>query len=171
MCKKANQTLNFLQRNLRGCHKSIKAKAYNIYVQHIVNYASTAWNPVNNQSLTKQLEQVQRKAARFVCSNWSWESSPSEMIRTLGWKSLGRKQSSLVMLHKINNDHIAMPKDFLPKRSRVSGKFQQVLGRVLAYSNSFIPVATKWWNELPKSLIDIQNQKEFINKLSDHMKT
>ena len=48
-----------------------------------MSYASTSWNPVNSQLLTKKLEQVQRKAARFVYSNWSWESSPSEIIRTL----------------------------------------------------------------------------------------
>ena len=29
-CKKANQTFDFLQRNIRGCTKSLKAKAYNI---------------------------------------------------------------------------------------------------------------------------------------------
>ena len=75
------------------------------------------------------------------------------------------------MLHKINNEQIAMPKDFLPKRSRISGKFHQVLGRVLAYSNSFIPVATKWWNELPKSLIETENQNKFIDKLSYHIET
>ena len=88
VCKKSNQIINFLQRNLRGCNKSIKAKAYNTYVKPILNYASSVWNPVNNDTLTKQLEQVQRKAARFVCSDWSWNSSPSTMIRDLGWESL-----------------------------------------------------------------------------------
>ena len=76
VCKRANRVLNFLQRNLRGCSKSIKTKAYKTYVKPILNYASTSWNPVNNHTLTKQLEQVQRKAARFVCSNRSWSSSP-----------------------------------------------------------------------------------------------
>ena len=52
VCKRANCALSFLQRNLRGCSKSIKTKAYNTYVKPILNYASTSWNPVNNQSLT-----------------------------------------------------------------------------------------------------------------------
>ena len=88
ICKKSNRILNFLQRNLRGCTKSIKEKAYNIYVKPILNYAAPIWNPVNNQALIKQIEKVQRKAARFVFANWSWESSPSKMIENLGWNSL-----------------------------------------------------------------------------------
>ena len=143
-CKKAKRIINFLQRNLRGCTKSLKTKAYNTYVKPILNYASPIWNLVNNHSLTKQVKQVQRKAVHFVSSDWSWNSSPSEMIGALGWNSLEllRKRSSLVMLHKIVNEEIVSAQDLLPKFSRgSSSNFQQV--RVLAYSNSFIPSITK----------------------------
>ena len=172
-CKKANQTINFLQRNLRGCSKSIKTKAYNIYVKPIINYTSSIWNPVNNLTLTKQIEQVQRKGARFVCSNWSRYSSPSEMIKTLGWDSLEliRKRNSLIMLHKILNKQIAFPPEFLPKFARGNSlKFQQVLGRVMAYSNSFIPTVTKLWNELPTKITMIKSQSEFQRELSQYLK-
>ena len=70
ICAKANQCRIFLQRNLRGCSHSTKAKAYLTYVKPVVMYASTVWNPINNQSLVDCLESVQRKAARFVFSNW-----------------------------------------------------------------------------------------------------
>ena len=96
----------------------------------ILNYASPIWNPVNNHSLTRQIEQVQRKGARFVTSNWSWNSSPSEMIGALDWNSLELlcKGSSLVMLDKIVNGQIASAQDLLPKFSRCSSSnFQQVL--------------------------------------------
>ena len=72
-CKKANQTINFLQRNLRGCTKSLKAKAYNIYVKPKKKFESPIWkltSPVNNYSLMRQIEQVQRKAGRFVTSDF-----------------------------------------------------------------------------------------------------
>ena len=65
----------------------------------------------------------------LVTSDWSWNSSPSEMIGALGWNSLEllRKQSSLVMLHKIVNGQIASAQDLLPKFSRgSSSNFQQV---------------------------------------------
>ena len=104
-CRQHLKKINFLQRNLRGCTKSLKANANNTYVKPILNFASPIWNPVNNHSLTKQIEQVQRKAARFVSSEWSWSSSPSEMIGALDWNSLEllHKRSSLVMLHKSVN--------------------------------------------------------------------
>ena len=170
-CKKANQTINFLQRNLRGCKKSIKIKAYNIFVKPILQYASTVWNPVNCIGLTKQLEQVQRKAARFVCCDWSWRSSPSKMIDELKWDSLEalRKRASLQMLHKIIYDEIALPRDFLPKRTRCGAKFQQIHGRVSAYSNSFVPVVTGWWNELPRKLTMTMNQTQFYKELTKYI--
>ena len=171
ICKKSNQIINFLQRNLRGCTRSIKTKAYNIYVKPILNYASSVWNPVNNDTLTKQLEQVQRKAARFVNSDWSWNSSPSSMINDLGWESLEscRKRNNLLMFHKIINERIVLPQDFLPKRARIDNKFQKVHGRVLAYSNSFIPITTDWWNKLPSEVTMTKNQTEFLKELHTNL--
>jgi len=69
ICKKANQKRSFLQRNMRGCSRKIKAKAFNTYVRPILSYASPVWNPISNQSLCSNLEMVQRKGARFVYSN------------------------------------------------------------------------------------------------------
>ena len=138
----------------------------------ILNYASPIWNPVNNQFLTRQIEQVERKAARFVSSDWSWSSSPAEMIGSLGWSSmeLSRKRSSLVMLHKVVNGQIASAQDLLPKFSRGSrSNFQQVLGRVLVYSNSFVPVTTKWWNELPKKVTLLESQTKFFNEITKYL--
>ena len=168
VCKKANQTINFLARNLRGCKKSIKSRAYTIYVKPILTYASSVWNPVNNQSLTTQIEQIQRKAARFVYSDWSWQSSPSEMMKNLSWKSLefNRKQDSIQMMHKIVNGNIILPPDFLPKKSRDNVKFQPINGRVMAYSNSFVPTVVGWWNELPKNVSKITDFNTFKKELS-----
>ena len=74
------------------------------------------------------------------------------------------------MLHKIIYNEISLTDNFLPKFSRNTPKFQQVLGRVLAYSNSFVPIATKWWNQLPDNLIKTENKAEFSNELMKHLK-
>ena len=75
-----NQKLNFLNRNLRPIGSS-------------------------NQGLRMKIESVQRKAARFVNSDWSWESSPTQMLKDLKWNSLefDRQISSLMLLYKIIN--------------------------------------------------------------------
>ena len=89
------------------------------------------------------------------------------MINDLGWESLEscRKRNNLLMLHKIVNDTIALPKDFLPKRARINNRFQQVRGRVLAYSNSFVPTTIDWWNKLPNEVTLLENFAAFSDEL------
>ena len=150
---------------MRNCSHKAKANAYNVFVKPILSYASPAWNPVNNQSLINELEKVQRKAARFVFSDWSWQSSPSKMIARLDWKSLEqqRKVDSITTLHDIVNGKIATPPTFLPKRARDGIKFQRVHGRVNAYRNSYIPTTVELWNNLPKETLSIENRRAFKN--------
>ena len=66
--KKATQSRSFLQRNLRGCSRSVKDKAYKTYVKPILSYASTVWSHVGdgNQGLRNQLEMLQRKPDLYL---------------------------------------------------------------------------------------------------------
>ena len=122
ICKKANNTRNFLQRNLRGCSRSTKVKAYQTYVKPIINYASTVWNPVGygNQRLRNQIKMIQPKSARFVFADWQWQASPTDMIKKLNWSSLesDRIRSNLLMIHKIIHNCIALLVSMLLKSSR-----------------------------------------------------
>ena len=173
ICTKAHQKRSFLQRTLRRCSRKAKIQAYKIYVLRIIMYASCVWNPTgqSNSGLRKELESVQRKAARFVHSDWSYESSPTAMIKNLEWISTEqhRKIASIMMLHKIINKNIAIPMTILPKRSRDENNFQQKLGRILAYSNSFVPTVTKYWNELPKQIRNIKSEDSFKTKLLENL--
>jgi len=63
---KAFKVLNFLRRNLYQCSKETKSRAYLSLVHPILEYASTVWDPYT----IKELERVQRSAARWVCSNY-----------------------------------------------------------------------------------------------------
>ena len=118
---------------MRGCSRKIKANAFNTYVRPILSYASPVWNPISNQSLCSNLEMVQRKGARFVYSNWSWDSSPTQIINDLNWKPLEhhKKVDSVVLLHDIREGKLAMP-CFLPKQLRGSNKLQPFHARVIA---------------------------------------
>ena len=97
ICKKANQTRTFLQRE-------VKPQCYKPYVRPIVEYASVVWDPVGegNQHLRYQIEMVQRRAARFVTGDWRTTSSVTALIKTLQWQTLEqrRRQSRLIFLHK-----------------------------------------------------------------------
>ena len=45
ICKKANSTRAFLQRNTRMCPRHIKSRCYTTYVRPTLEYASTVWDP------------------------------------------------------------------------------------------------------------------------------
>ena len=50
ICKKANNTLNFLQRNFRTCPPHIKAKLYQTYVRPTIEYCCTVWDPIQTRT-------------------------------------------------------------------------------------------------------------------------
>ena len=66
VARKANRTLGFLRRNFKQCTKEVKtATYYTTMVRPVLDYASIVWDP-HHQGDIKILEQVQRRAARYV---------------------------------------------------------------------------------------------------------
>ena len=121
--------------------------------------------------LRTQLESVQRKAARFVYSDWSWESSPTLMLKNLKWNSLefDRQIDNIILLYKIVNGLVEIPQTLLPKKTRDGIKFQRMYGRVNAYLNSFVPATIHWWNDIPKEILLAGNLIEFKRKILDYL--
>ena len=62
---KGNRTLGFMRRNLRECTVPVKVDTHTAMVQRSLEYASTVWD-TPSQAHIKQLESVQRTAARYV---------------------------------------------------------------------------------------------------------
>ena len=62
---KANRSLGFLRRNLSSCPEGVREAAYKALVRPHVEYASSVWDP-HLKKHVKQIEEVQRRAARFV---------------------------------------------------------------------------------------------------------
>ena len=110
----ANQKLGFLMRNLKGCPKDLKRLSYISMVRSGLEYASTIWDP--HQANHKQrLERTQRKAARWISSDYKRHSSVTSMLSQLNLESLEdrRRDARLVLLYKILNEHVAVPMDEL----------------------------------------------------------
>ena len=91
ICKKANSTRAFLQRNLSKCPTNIKAKCYTTFIRPSVEFTSTVWDPHTKRNIDK-LEAVQRKAARFVLNDYARTSSVTTMLTTLRWDTLQRRR-------------------------------------------------------------------------------
>ena len=72
MCAKANRTLGFLRRNLYQCPQDVKGAVYKGLVRSVLEYDNCIWDP--HVVLQEEIEKVQNKAARFVTSNYYFET-------------------------------------------------------------------------------------------------
>ena len=94
MCTKANRTLCFLRRNLCQYPQSVKAVAYikGLFCP-VLEYGSCIWDP---QGVVLQIEKVQNVAARFVTSNYCFESgSMTGILVKLRLESLKKRKRDL----------------------------------------------------------------------------
>jgi len=79
-CKKANNALSFLRRNLYHCQRKVKVDAYQTYVRPILEYAATVWAPYTQRNISK-LESIQCRVARFVMGDFATYSSDSMLSK------------------------------------------------------------------------------------------
>ena len=173
ICNKANSTLGFIRRNLKNCDKSFKETAYISLVRSVLDYSSTVWDPHLKKDITR-IENIQRKAARFVKSDYKQTSSVTSMMDELGWKPLHerRREQRLTLLFKIVNDLVAIPADQhirynnRTSRNRHSKQLKVESANSDIYKNSFFPRTIIDWNNLPQSAIDCDTVENFKRTIS-----
>ena len=165
---KGNRTVGFLRRNLRECTTDVKAATYKTMVRPVLEYASTVWDPTCQQDIAA-LEQVQRRAARFVTNNYK-DRTPgcvTAMLQTLQWEPLKdrRCQNRLTMLYKINNGIVDVNKSHFITRgdSRTRGSqrmYQESITHPVLHS-SFFPRTIRQWNALPPKITSSPSLESF----------
>ena len=140
----------------------MKEAAYKGMVHPILEYGSSVWNP-HTGKLQGKLEKVQNHAARFVTSNYVYETgSMTGILGQLKWESLKkrRKDNRLISLYKglKGTCKARIPTDdLIPKTSH--GRNQHSLAFQIpsvskdVYKYSFFPQTIRDWNDLPESLI------------------
>ena len=80
----------------------MKEAAYKTLVRPILQYGSTVWDP-HCKGLNDELENVQKRAARFVTRNYSYETgSMTGILEELKWETLQkrRKDNRLILMYK-----------------------------------------------------------------------
>ena len=137
----------------------MKEAAYKSLVRPILEYGSTVWDPHYN-GLNDELENVQKRAARFVTRNYSYETgSMTGILEELKWETLQkrRKDNRLILLYKGLKGKARIPTDDIPKNRRCRNQdslvFQIPSASIDAYKKSFFPQSIRDWNVLPDSLI------------------
>ena len=105
IAKKASHNLGFIRRNLHHCPKICRKSAYLAIVRSTLEYGSIVWDPYMDKDI-KILEQIQRKAARFITGDYYSRDigSMTRMLQELNLPTLQqrRKDARLTFLYKIS---------------------------------------------------------------------
>ena len=83
--------LNFVKRNLYRCSAETKCLAYTSIVRPLLEYGSAVWDPYLQKEI-QSIEMVQRRAARWVKSDYRYNSSVTSMLADLQWPSLQHRR-------------------------------------------------------------------------------
>ena len=105
---KSYQCLAFVRRNLTYCPEKLR-RLYISLIRSKLEYSSSVWDTHLHNDI-HQLEMVQRRAARFIKPNYSYDSSVSQMLKDLDLSSSEnrRKMNKLALPYKIRNNLICI---------------------------------------------------------------
>ena len=168
---KANRSLAFLRRNLKGGPPKLRELAYFTVVRSLLDYCSAVWDPHMEKDINN-IDKVQRRSARFVKNDYNWESSVTSMIKDLGWENLAdrRREARLCIFHKIVNGTVAVPAvDYLaPGTTRTRSntrKYKHYYARTNIYKYSFFPRTIPEWNNLSEDTVKCETIESFKTHL------
>ena len=172
ICSKANNTISFLKRNINISNKSIKEKAYVSLVRPTLEYASSVWDPYQQNDIHR-LEMVQRRAGRYATNRYHNTSSVSSMIEQLEWTTLQerRKHSRLLMMYKLKNNIVRFnaSSKLIPNERPSRNNNEQALlipsCKTTARKDSFYPRTIKEWNTLPNCTVSAPSPESFKAQL------
>ena len=113
--------------------------AYNTPVRLQLEYAAAVWDP-HTKDKSKQVEKVQRRAAKWVSCNCVRLASVSGMLETLGWWSLQQRRADarLCLFYKIIHGLVAIPlPDYVQPNTRISRYCHSMTFRQLQTSRDY----------------------------------
>ena len=169
---KANNTLNFIHRNFKTCKPKVKEKLYTTYVRPSLEFSSSVWDPHTKKNIDK-LERVQRRAARFVRSNYSRNQSVTSLMRDMNWTPLRerRARAKVTTVYKATHHMVDIPFD-LPlthSNTRSSQNFYLPYARTDVYKHSYYQNAIRQWNSLPTHIRESPSLSDFERAIKGHV--
>ena len=146
-------------------------KVASLLVRSNLEYCGTIWDLYFRTDINK-LNQIQRRAARFVQKDYGYQSSVTDMLRELGWDSLeSRTEARLTLFHKIVYGGVKVdPTDYLipgDSRTRRNNElsYTQIQAQTTSFANSFFVRTIPEWNKLPNDIVYIQDTVKFRDSL------
>ncbi|XP_072042428.1 uncharacterized protein [Amphiura filiformis] len=149
---KASRILGLIKRNLYYCSEQLKSIAFTSLVRPHTEYGAVSWDP-HTKGHCKQLDRIQRSAARFVKHNYEKsEGAVTKILCDLEWPRLQDRRSAarLALMYKITQELVDIPSDqFLTLvtrqglRRKNSQNYQIPHCRTNTYKNSYFPRTTQ----------------------------
>ena len=173
---KATRSLNVLRHSLYTCPPSVKSAVYKCIVRPMLEYASPVWY-LHSSGDIKQLESVQRRAARWVCgSRWNpvnrhWSKSSDHCISHLGWPSLHQRRNyfTICQVHNILNQQTAIPSSqyfsTVNRHPSNPSALDTSISTIGPYRYSFFINSPFLWNNIPTKILQIKNVNLFRSAL------
>ena len=174
---KANSTLGFVKRNLHHCPQKVKDQAYKSQVRPRLEYGCTVWDPYRAYQKS-WLEQVQRRAARFVTRNTREEGNVTNALKLLNWPTLEKRRqvARLTLMYKCvtNQAAIDIPcyvhhQSSLKTRASHPLKFIPLQPSCDTYKYSFWRRTIIDWNSLPSNYLTMDSTEKFKATISDYI--
>ena len=146
-------------------------------VRPIMEYASAVWDPFYVKDI-QQLEKVQRRAARWVLTDYRYTSSVTLMLKQLSWPTLmlRRRISRLSILYKAIQQQLSLiiPSYYLPPTIRSTRQYHPshfVLpcSSTTLYQHSYFTRTIKDWNSLPTAIIETNSHNQFLYNLQTYI--
>ena len=121
------------------------------------------WDPYRIYQ-QRQLEMVQRGAARFVCNQYRQTSIFTNMMAGLDWEQLVNRR--MFMFYKVHSGLVAIhPTLYItPRQYHTSHKYYIPHSRIDLHAFSFFPSTVRLWNKLPA--ITARVSCPYLNRLS-----
>ena len=128
--------------------------AYKTLVRPLVEYSSSVCSPYTKSNIAS-LEMVQRRATRWTLIEYSPYTSVTQMLQSLGWRSLGQRRSDSRLYNIIYGlvaismpSYVVHPLRFILRNSHTLG-VRQIQITVDYYRCTFYPLSIVQWNRLP----------------------
>ena len=160
-----------IRRNFKSCSSKIKSHLHQSSVHPKLEFGVCGWATFTEEE-RKQLEGIQRYAARMCCNNYTRTASVTAMMKDLEWPLLEKHRiiARLTMLYQINHGLVEIQHDLKPQ-SRNHRRYHQFSyhrpnAKTKFYSTSFYPSTLPHWNNLPESVVSLPKLSLFKEAMS-----
>ena len=142
-------------------------------VRPTLEYASTCWDP-HSKDLIEDIEQVQKRAARFVYNNYRSKEPVcvTNMLDALNWEPLSQRRAKnrVIMLYKIINNQVTIdPNTYL--KTKVTHVLERNINiNKLQLQKTYISIlfffrTIRSWNYLPSAVAQAPDLDSFRSGL------